>query len=162
MPRLTIRVEACTEILAILIVMAWADDKLEDPEKASIRSAASVLNLNKELRDRLDKMLESPIPLSQVLVANLGPKDRSFAYVAATWLSGVDKDVDPKEQDLLRQIQELLEIDDARAEELASMARELGKPKDNARWADDLTALFKAIPVRLEASAEDEVEVAFE
>jgi uncharacterized membrane protein YebE (DUF533 family) len=160
MPRLTIRVDACTEILSLLIVMAWADGKLEDREKDSIRAAATVLNLGKDLRSRLDKMLSEPLPLDQVLVQNLGPKDRSFAYVAAAWLSGVDEEVDPKEQDKLREVQALLEIDDDRARELEKIARDL-KPHEGA-WAEDLVALFKAIPVRLEASTEDELEVAFE
>ncbi len=160
MPRLTIRVEACTEILALLVVMAWADGKLEDREKASIRAAASVLNLNKDLRDRLDKHLSSPIPLDQILVDNLGPKDRSFAYVAAAWLSGVDEEIDPKEEDKLHEVRDLLGIDLDRAAELEKIARDL-KPHEGA-WAHDLVALFKAIPVRLEPSTEDELEVAFE
>lgn len=163
MPRLTIRVEACTEILALLIVVAWADGKLEDNEKAGIRAATSVLNLNKELRARLDGMLEAPLPLDQVLVNVLGPKDRAFGYVAAVWLSGVDEDVDLKEQDLLLKMRELLGIDDARAEELSSIARELAKPKPGGAWADDIVTLFKAIPTRLEpADNADELEIAFE
>jgi uncharacterized membrane protein YebE (DUF533 family) len=160
MPRLTIRIEACTEILAVLVIMAWADGKLEDREKASIRAAATVLNLNKDLRERLDSMLETPVPLDQVLVQNLNPKDRSFAYVAAAWLSGVDEEIDPKEADMLKEVRDLLGIDAERALELETIARDL-KPHDGA-WAADLVALFKSIPVRLEASTEEELEVAFE
>lgn len=161
MQRLTIRVEACTEILAILIVMAWADEKLKDPEKESIRAASGVLNLTKEHRARLDAMLASPLPLDQVLVSNLGPKERSFAFVAAAWLAGVDEDVDPKEQNRLVEIQSLLGLDEARADELKAIAKDLARPKDGA-WAEDLVGLFRSIPVRLEASDADEVEVAFE
>ncbi len=163
MARLTIRVEACTEILALLILVAWADGKLEDNEKAGIRAASSVLNLNKELRDRLDKMLEAPLPLDQVLVNALTPRDRAFGYVAAVWLSGVDEDVDPKEQDLLMKMRALLEIDDTRADELAGIARDLGAPKAGGAWAHDIVSLFKAIPHRLEPNdSADELEVAFE
>ncbi len=161
MQRLTIRVEACTEILAILIVMAWADEKLQAPEKDSIRAASTVLNLTKAHRARLDSMLESPLPLDQVLVSNLRPLERSFAFVAAAWLAGVDEDVDPKEQDRLSEIQSVLELDEARASELRQIAKELQRPKDGS-WASDLVGLFKAIPVRLEASDAEEVEVAFE
>lgn len=162
MARLTVRVEACTEILALLIAIAWADGKLEAREKASIKSAATVLNLNKEHRSRLDKMLDSPLPLDQILVANLTAHDRSFAYVAAVWMAGVDQDVDPRETSLLAQIKDMLGVDDERARELDDIARELGRPHEKSGWADDLAALFKAIPVRLDASAEREVEVAFE
>lgn len=162
MKRLTIRVEACTEILAILVAMAWADGKLEEREKASIKNVTGVLNLTKDHRARLEKMLESPVPLDQVLVANLSPKDRSFAYVAAAWMANVDEDVDPKEIARLEQVKDILEIDDARAMELADIAKELGKPHEKGGWADDLVKIFKAIPHRLDASHEEEVEVAFE
>ena len=96
----------------------------------------------------------------QLNVDNLGPKDRSFAYVAAAWLSGVDDEVDPKEEDKLHEVRDLLGIDLDRAAELEKIARDL-KPHEGA-WAHDLVALFKAIPVRLEVSTEDELEVAFE
>lgn len=162
MPRLTVRVEACTEILALLILVAWADGKLEDRERASIRSAASVLNLNRELRDRLDKALEAPIEPSEILVANLTPKDRAFAYVAAVWQANVDENLDPKEVAKLREVQSLLELDDTRADELNAIAKELGRPHEKDGWAHDLVALFKAIPSRLEASDVDEADVAFE
>jgi uncharacterized tellurite resistance protein B-like protein len=162
MKRLTIRVEACTEILAILIVMAWADGKLLEREKRSVRDAANVLNLPKSMRDRIDALLERAPPLDQVLVENLGPKDRSYAYVAAAWMANVDEDVDPKETDKLDEVRERLGLDEARATELAAIARELGKPHEKEGWADDLVKLFKAIPPRLEADVDDQLEVAFE
>lgn len=162
MKRLTIRVEACSEILAILIVMAWADGKLLPREKKSIQDACTVLNLPKEVRARLDSMLEAAPPLDQVVIDNLGPKDRSFAYVAATWMANVDEDVDPKEIDRLAEVKEVLRLDDDRARELEAIAKELGKPHQKEGWADDLVKLFKAIPPRLEANVEDEFEVAFE
>lgn len=166
MKRLTIRVEACTEILALLIIMAWADGKLASKEKDSVRAAASVLNLNKSLRARLDSLLEAPVPLDQIIVKNLNPKDRAFAYVAAVWLSGVDEDLDPKESDALRNVAQLLELDDDKQRELAAIAREIAashtplRKAHKASWADDLVSLFKAIPKRLEA-APDDVEVEF-
>ena len=57
MKRLTIGADACTETLALLITMAWADGRLDDNEKASVLAAAEVFNLTKELRDRLDQIL---------------------------------------------------------------------------------------------------------
>ena len=162
MKRLTIRVEACTEILAILIVMAWADGQLLEREKASIKSATTVMNLTKELRGRIDTMLESPVPLEQVLVGSLSAHDRAFAYVAAAWMSQVDEEVDERETATLARVQAALELDDERARELAEIARELGRPHDKEGWADDLVAILKAIPHRLDASDAEEIEVAFE
>src|SRR5438105_14906730 len=101
MKRLTISPDACIEALAILIAMAWADGRLDDRERKGVRAAASVLNLTKELRDRLDKLLEKPMPVEELLVDSLGSRDKAFLYVAAAWLAGIDDDVDPQEQALL-------------------------------------------------------------
>jgi hypothetical protein len=60
MRQLTLRMDACVETLALLIAMAWADGKLEAREKEGVRGAASVLNLTKELRERLDTLLDKP------------------------------------------------------------------------------------------------------
>lgn len=162
MKRLTLSPRSCTEILALLIHMAWSDGQLQGKEKDGIRAATTVFNLTKEQRARLDAALEAPLPLDQILVDALSPRDRSFAYVAAVWLTGVDEEVDPKEQESLEQVASRLSIDAARADELRSLARELlhlHKGKDD--WADELATLFKSIPARLEASDAEEVEVAF-
>ena len=63
MKRLTISADACIETLALLISMAWADGRLDDNEKAGVRAASEVFNLTKELRDRLDQILQKPMPV---------------------------------------------------------------------------------------------------
>ena len=78
--RLTISSDACIETLAVLITMAWADGRLDDHEKEGVRAAASVLNLTKELRDRLDQLLQKPISVDELLVDGLSPRDKAFAY----------------------------------------------------------------------------------
>jgi len=157
MKRLTIGARACTEILALLISVAWADERLEDREKASVRAAANVFNLPKELRDRLETALASALPLDQILVESLSPHDRAFAYVASVWLTGVDEDVDPREQDLCDRIAERVGISKERKTELQAIARDLlaaHKSDGEQSWADHLVTLFKAIPPRLEGSDE--------
>ena len=47
MKRLTIGADACTETLALMITMAWADGRLDDVEKESVLEAAQVFNLTK-------------------------------------------------------------------------------------------------------------------
>ena len=162
MKRLTISSRACTEILALLIKVAWADGRLDDAEKASVRAASQVFNLSKELRERLDAALASPLELDQILVESLQPRDRAFAYVAAVWLTGVDDDVDPKEQELLEQVANRLVIVGGRKAELEAIARDfLSEHKGKDNWADHLVTLFKSIPVRLEGG-DEEFEIAFE
>ncbi len=163
MKRLTISADACTETLALLIAMAWADGRLEDQEKEGVRAAASVFNLTRELRDRLDQLLQKPIAVDELLFDELSPRDKAFAYVAAAWLSSVDDEVDSKEEELLRKLGSQLGFTDARRNELAQIARDL-EPlrKDGKSWATEVVALFKAIPARLEGDGSENVDVAFE
>jgi uncharacterized membrane protein YebE (DUF533 family) len=163
MKRLTISGDACIETLALLITMAWADGRLADHEREGVRAAASVFNLTKELRARLDLLLEKPIELDALLVDELGPRDKAFAYVAAAWMAGVDDELDPKEEELLHKLAALLGLTDARRQELAQIARDL-EPlrKDKDSWATELVTLFKAIPARLEGDGTENFEVAFE
>ncbi|MBL8606961.1 MAG: TerB family tellurite resistance protein [Myxococcales bacterium] len=163
MKRLTLGMDACVETLALLIAIAWADGKLEDREKEGVKSAASVLNLTKEMRDRLDGLLEKPMPIDQLLVESLSSKERAFAYVAAAWMTGVDDDVDPKEVAMLDEAAGLFGFDDATKRELTQIARDLEplrKKGSEADWASELIALFKAIPPRVERVSGD-VEVVF-
>ena len=161
MKRLTIGADACTETLALLITMAWADGRLDDAEKASVIAASEVFNLTKELRDRIDQILQKPMPVDELLVENLSSRDKAFAFVAAAWMSGVDSEVDEKEQALLDQAAQLLGLNAARKAELVQIARDL-EPlrKGEGSGSKELVALFKAIPQRLEG--EGEFEVAFE
>ncbi len=163
MKRLTISGDACVETLALLITMAWADGKLEDQERDGVRAAASVFNLTKELRDRLDHLLEKPIEVDELLVDELGPRDKAFAYVAAAWLSGIDDEVHAKEEEILAKVGSLFGFTEERRNELAQIARDL-EPlrKDKDSWATEIVSLFKAIPSRLEGDGNEPFEVAFE
>jgi uncharacterized membrane protein YebE (DUF533 family) len=161
MKRLTIGADACTETLALLITMAWADGRLDDNEKQSVLEAAHVFNLTKELRDRLDQILQKPMPIDELLVDNLSARDKAFAFVAAVWMSGVDSEVDAKEQALLDKAAELLGLTSARKTELVQTARDLEPlQRGSGSWSKEIVTLFKAIPQRLEG--EGEFEVAFE
>ena len=161
MKRLTIGADACTETLALLITMAWADGKLDENEKQGILAAAEVFNLTKELRDRVEQIIEKPMPIDELLVENLSARDKAFAFVAATWMSGVDSEVDVTEQALLDKAADLLGLSAARRTELVQIARDLEPLQRGAgSWTKEIVTLFKAIPQRLEG--EGEFEVAFE
>lgn len=160
MKRLTISADACTETLVLLIIMAWADGKLEDREKAGVRAAAQVFNLSKELRGRIDSLMENPLPVDEILVEGLSARERAFAFVAAAWVSGVDDDVDPKEKELLDRVGELFGFDAERKAELTAIARDLEPGRSaEVNWADEIEKLFKSIPPRLEGARDEELEV---
>lgn len=160
MRRLTISAHACTETLTLLIAMAWADGRLDEREKSGVKGAAEVLNLSKEHRERLAQMLEKPLPLDQILLDTLSPRDKAFAFVAAAWMSGADDDVDDKEKALLDRLAGELGLSAERRAELQRIASDL-TPIGDRKWGDELVSLLKAIPARLE-NEQGEVEVAFE
>jgi len=163
MKRLTISGHACVETLAVLVAMAWADGRLDESERAGVNAAAGVFNLTKELRARLSDVLETPVPVDQILFDTLSPRDRAFAFIAAAWMAGVDEDIDPKEEELLDRLATTLAFAPARKAELLQIARELQPPADGGRhWASEIERLFRAIPPHLEeAAGEDEIEVVF-
>ncbi len=164
MKRLTIGVGACTEILALLIAIAWADGELRDEEKEGVRGAAQVLNLPKELRDRLEAMLSKQSGLDQVNLAELSTRDGAFAFVAASWMTSIDDKVDPKEEKMIDDVAHALNLSEEQRSELAVIAKGLvadsQKAKNKFRWADDVMSLFKAIPAKIYQEAD--IEVVFE
>jgi tellurite resistance protein len=160
--RLTINGNTCTETLALLIAVAWADGRLDDDEKAGVRGAAQVFNLTKVLRDRVEELLEKPAKVSELLLEPLSTRDRAFAYVAAAWMAHVDGVLDPAEKVLLDEIAAALDLGADRQAELAKVARGLEPLPEGARkWSEEITRLFKAIPAQLEEPGSD-FEVAFE
>lgn len=161
--RLTISADACTETLAAIITMAWADGHLDDVEREGIRAAASVLNLSKELRDRLEQLMKAPIPAEELLFDGLSDKDRAFAFVAAAWMSHVDRNVDDKESALLDQLGSLLGFSEEKKRELRQIAADLAPGEHpKSAWAAEIVTIFKSIPHRLEGGADDQFDVAFE
>jgi uncharacterized membrane protein YebE (DUF533 family) len=163
MKRLTIGAGACTETLALMITMAWADGRLDDREKEGVRAAAEVFNLTKELRARLDEIIDNPLPVEELLFDTLGARDRAFAYVAAVWMSGADQEVDAKEQQLLDRLASLLELTSERRAELAGIAKDLEPLRRGGKsWAGEIAMLFKAIPPRLEGESSENIDVSFE
>jgi len=162
MRRLTISAHACTETLRLLIAMAWADGRLDDKEKAGVRGAADVLNLSKDFRAKLDESLQTNLPFDQILFEGLAPRDMSFAYVAAVWMSGVDDDLDEKEKALLDRLAKEFGFGNEHRAELDVIAKDLARAVGGRKWGDEIVALFKAIPPRLENAQPGDIEVTFE
>jgi len=162
MKRLTIRVKACTDTLSLMIAMAWADGRLDDREKEGVRGAAEVFNLPKELRSELDAALEKAPDVEALKLEELSSGERAFAYVAAAWMSGVDRLADAKEGALLDKLAGRLQVEGDRRGELDKIATSLEPPAGSKpQWASEIERLFKAIPREVDDSDED-VEVVFE
>ena len=162
MKRLTIGADACTETLALLITMAWADGRLDDNEKEGVLAAAEVFNLTKELRERLDQILQKPMPVEELLVENLSARDKAFAFVAAVVderrrLRGRREGEAAPRQGRRSPRPQRGAQDRARARSPATSSR---SRKGEGSWTKEIVTLFKAIPQRLEGDGE--FEVAFE
>lgn len=164
MKRLTVSGQVCVEILGLLVAMAWADGKLDDSEKEGVRGAAKVLNLSKDLRDKLDTILENPTPFDQLLLERLGPKDRAFAFAAAAWLAGADDDIAEKERGMLDHLADRFGYSHAHRDEIVQVVRDLDPPpKSERKFGEELVRLFKALPPRvLRDDPEDDLEVVYE
>ncbi|MBW2454751.1 MAG: TerB family tellurite resistance protein [Deltaproteobacteria bacterium] len=138
MRRLTIGVAACTEVMGLLVTMAWADGELQDEEIAGIRSAADTLNLSQELRDRLEGYIEeAPLP-SDLSLDTLSKRDAEFAYVAAAWLARVDDSVEEEEWDLLAEIGEVFKMASwscSRRSRTPSRTKRSSSPSSELTWA---------------------------
>jgi uncharacterized membrane protein YebE (DUF533 family) len=160
MKRLTLRQEACIETLAVLILVAHGDGKLEEAEKGGLRAAASVFNLTKEMRERVEVMLKEPLPLDQVMVEHLKPKEKYFMFVAAAWMAGLDSDVADGEVSLLNALAQRLELDKTQTATLRGIAAELDPVlRKTHNWTDELVMLFRAIPPSVDG---EKAEVVFE
>jgi tellurite resistance protein len=162
MKRLTVSGRACGETLALLIVIAWADGKLEPAEKEGIMGAVQVFNLPRETRDRIDALVEAKGSVADLKIGELSARERAFAYVAASWMAGIDDYVHTKEKDVLEQVAATLNFTPEQKAELATIATKLDRlPEGKQNWAEHITALFRAIPAQLEEPGED-FEVVFE
>jgi uncharacterized membrane protein YebE (DUF533 family) len=162
MKRLTVSGRACGETLALLIVMAWADGKLDPAEKDGILGAAKVFNLTKETRARIDGLLEAKGSVDDLKLGDLSGRESAFAYVAAAWMASIDGYVHSNEKSVLEKVAKGLGLSDEQRDELGALATKLERlPEGKANWAEHVTALFKAIPPQLE-EPEADFEVVFE
>jgi uncharacterized membrane protein YebE (DUF533 family) len=155
MKRLTLSADACVETLTLLIAMAHADGKLDDTERAGVRAAASIFNLERELRDRIEALLLSPAPLTELIVEHLSHKERAFAFVAAAWMTGLDASVHAEETAMLAHVANAFGFDAKEQAELAALAHQVAPCRTSkSSWSTELVELFKAIPTWVEAAAE--------
>lgn len=155
MKRLTISVHACTDTLALLVAMAWADGTLDDQEKDGIRDAAQTLNLPKEVRSQLEGFMEEAPPLDELKLGSMGVREREFALVASAWMAWISEGIVDDEQALLNDIAAELDIPQDRQDELQEIATGLSRPPSGESWATGIRELFKAIATKVDPGSED-------
>jgi hypothetical protein len=162
--RVTIGVKACTDILALLISVAWSDERLDDGEKEGVRAAAGLLNLPREVRALVDLLMEKPKPLDEIRFEGCSDRDKAFGFVAASWMARVDGELDPKELELLKRVGESMGLPEARRAELSALTEELepAPAAGQGKWSEHIAYLFKTVLPRLESAPAAELEEGFE
>lgn len=154
MQHIRLRAEACVETMGLLIAVAHADQRLHEAEREALRSALQVLELGPDLAARIEALITTPLPVDQLLLEALTLEERTFAFVAASWLAAVDDRIDVRELGVLELAREQLGFTAVRAEELRAIAVDVAnehapQAHDSTTWAHELVTLFRAIPTRL-------------
>ena len=145
MRRLLIDAQVCTEVLAAMVAMAWADGELQGDERDGLLEAAAALNISKELRARVDTFVEEAPRVAQLSFAGWSERDRAFAFVAAAWMAHVEGGVVDAEQSLLDEIGTALTLDTDRRAALAEIAAGIERRPLGAGWSSRIVDLFKQI-----------------
>jgi tellurite resistance protein len=145
MRRLLIDPEVCTEVMALLVAVAWADDELQEEEKQGLRAACDSLNIPKALRPRLESFIADARPVADLEFGAFETRDRAFAFVAAAWMAHLHGGIDEREGALLGEIADALDIDPARQTELRAVATAIEPPPEGARWSNTIVQLFRSI-----------------
>jgi hypothetical protein len=77
-------------------------------------------------------------------------------------MMNADENVDDKEKAMVDEIASTFGLADETKKELDAIAKDLSKSGKDRKWQDEIVALFKAIPPRLEKAQPGDVEVTFE
>jgi uncharacterized membrane protein YebE (DUF533 family) len=99
--------EVNVEIVKLLLQVAWADDTLDDKERAAVATLCKQWKVPDETTAFLLQHLHLGKPLPQPNMALL-KQHRHAAIAAAEWFIGIDGVVDDAEKDFVNTIEQLL------------------------------------------------------
>lgn len=99
--------EVNVEIVKLLLQVAWADDSLDDKERAAVATLCKQWQLPDETTAMLLQHLHLGKPLPQPNMSLL-KAHRQAALTAAEWFIGVDGVIEDSEKDFVNTIEQLL------------------------------------------------------
>lgn len=99
--------------------LAWADDVIQDSERAAILKLVSVAQLSDAERDQAKAMLETKVELETQPIAGLSQPAREGIYRAALRLAMVDLDLADEEAAMLKRLRDGLSISEEDANRIA-------------------------------------------
>ncbi len=110
-------------VIRVWAALAWADDVIQESERAAILKLVAVAQLTDEERETAKGMLESKVELETQPIAALSQPAREGIYRAALRLAMVDLDMAEEETAMLKLLRDGLSIsEDDSARIAASIA----------------------------------------
>ncbi len=102
--------------LMVLVRLAMADHTLEAPETQMLTEALQALKLPPEIT--LERLLDDRTSLDQLLKKITSPIIREKVYQSAYLMAGIDGELEPEEEALLKRIQTQLNLSESTLEKL--------------------------------------------
>lgn len=107
-------------VIRVWAALAWADDVIQDSERAAILKLISVAQLSDTEREQAKAMLESKVELETQPIVGLSQPAREGIYRAALRLAMVDLDLADEETAMLMRLRDGLSISEEDATRIAA------------------------------------------
>lgn len=105
-------------VIRVWAALAWADEVIQDSERAAILKLISVAQLSDEERETAKAMLDSKVELDTQSISGLSKPAREGIYRAALRVAMVDLDMAAEEAAMLKRLREGLKISDEDASKI--------------------------------------------
>jgi uncharacterized tellurite resistance protein B-like protein len=105
------------EICRFLCGIAWADNTITDGERGYILNLARLLGMSTQELSEVESWLDKPHDAAMLVPSRLSTEDRVALVQQALILSSADGTIAPTEENIIRAVEDLLELTgDERAE----------------------------------------------
>ena len=123
-------------LFEVMMNVAWADRQLMPEERQAAQAAAVSLGLVLPSERDLTSPDHKPVPLADLEVSHLTPRDRELTLVCAAWMAIADHDEQREETAVLEQLRAHLGVAPGRMHHLRAHARGLRERQtvDRTSW----------------------------
>lgn len=107
-------------VIRVWAALAWADDVIQESERAAILKLVSVAQLTDAEREQAKAMLDSKVELETGPIEGLSQPAREGIYRAALRLAMVDLDMADEETAMLKRLRDGLSISEEDASKISA------------------------------------------
>ena len=131
-----ISLQARSVLLEVMMHVAWADRQLMPEERQAAQAAAIALGLVLPSERDLASPDHKPIPIAELDVSPLAPRDRELVLVCAAWMAMADNEEQAEETAVLGAVRQHFDVGETRMERLKEHARALRRRQeiDRTSW----------------------------